>query len=108
VTLLPGEEDFGIVPLEAQACGRPVVALGRGGAQETVIDGETGTLVEDRSAEAFADAIARTLGRPFDRATIRAHAEGFSRQRFGDEMQTLIEGVSSDLSTAAPIGAGGA
>jgi hypothetical protein len=44
------------------------------------------------SAEAFADAIARTLDRPFDRAGIRAHAERFSRQRFGDEMQTLIDG----------------
>jgi len=107
VTLLPGEEDFGIVPLEAQACGRPVVALGRGGAQETVVDGETGTLVEDLSAAAFADAIARTLDRPFDRATIRSHAERFSRQRFGDQMQTLIEDTSIDQSVAAPVGAGG-
>ena len=45
--LLPGEEDFGIVPVEAQACGRPVVALGRGGALETVVDGVTGVLVPD-------------------------------------------------------------
>ena len=107
VTLLPGEEDFGIVPLEAQACGRPVVALGRGGAEETVIDGETGTLVDDLSAEAFADAIGRTLDRPFDRAGIRAHAERFSRQRFGDEMQTLINGVSTEPSAVAPINGGG-
>src|SRR6185369_1076925 len=77
VTLLPGEEDFGIVPLEAQACGRPVVALGRGGAVETVVDGETGALVDDLSAEAFADAIARTMNRLFDRGRIRAHAERF-------------------------------
>jgi len=47
VVLLPGEEDFGIVPLEAQACGRPVVALGRGGALETVRHGETGLLVHE-------------------------------------------------------------
>ncbi len=46
-TILPGEEDFGIVPVEAQACGRPVVALGRGGALDTVIDGETGVLFAD-------------------------------------------------------------
>jgi glycosyltransferase involved in cell wall biosynthesis len=90
LTLLPGEEDFGIVPLEAQACGRPVVALGRGGAVETVIDGETGALVDDLSAEAFADAIARTMNRAFDRGRIRAHAERFGRKRFGDEMEALM------------------
>src|SRR4029077_3856519 len=55
MTLLPGEEDSGIVPPEAQACGRPFVALGRGGALETVVPGETGVLVEESTAEAFAD-----------------------------------------------------
>jgi glycosyltransferase involved in cell wall biosynthesis len=95
VTLLPGEEDFGIVPLEAQACGRPVVALGRGGARETIVDGQTGTLVEEGSAEAFADAIKRTMSRTFDGSTIRAHAERFSRARFGDEMEALIHAESA-------------
>jgi glycosyltransferase involved in cell wall biosynthesis len=90
VTLLPGEEDFGIVPLEAAACGRPVVALNRGGTVETVIPGTTGTLVDDLSPEAFADGIAATIDRTFDRAGIRAHAQRFSRQRFGDEMAALI------------------
>jgi glycosyltransferase involved in cell wall biosynthesis len=91
VTLLPGEEDFGIVPLEAQACGRPVVALARGGARETVIPGETGTLVTEPAAEAFAEGIRTTIDRPFDAHAIRAHAERFSRERFGDDMAALIQ-----------------
>ena len=90
VALLPGEEDFGIVPLEAQACGRPVVALGRGGALETVKHGETGLLVDDLSPAAFADAIGDALGRRFDAAAIRAHAAQFSRTRFADQIATLV------------------
>jgi glycosyltransferase involved in cell wall biosynthesis len=94
VTILPGEEDFGIAPLEAQACGRPVVALGRGGTAETVVPGVTGLLVEDMSPHAFADAIARTVDGHFDGAIIRAHAEHFGRARFGDEIAALIDQMS--------------
>jgi glycosyltransferase involved in cell wall biosynthesis len=90
VVLLPGEEDFGIVPLEAHACGRPVVALGRGGALETVRHGDTGLLVNEPSPEAFADAIAEVVATSFDRSAIRRHAERFGRQRFGDEMEALV------------------
>ena len=90
VTLLPGEEDFGIAPLEAQACGRPVVALGRGGACETVVHGETGLLVDTTGVEPFADAVARAVDTRFDTGAIRRHAERFSRERFGDEMSALI------------------
>jgi glycosyltransferase involved in cell wall biosynthesis len=90
VVLLTGEEDFGIVPLEAHACGRPVVALGRGGAVESVVDGETGVLVSEPTAQAFADAIALVLRRRFDPAAIRAHAEHFSRARFGDQIEQLV------------------
>ncbi|MBW8865906.1 MAG: glycosyltransferase [Acidobacteria bacterium] len=95
VALLPGEEDFGIVPLEAQACGRPVVALSRGGALETVKSGETGLLVDEPSAEAFADAVADAVDRRFDAGTIRRHAEQFSRSRFGDEIAALVAEPSS-------------
>jgi glycosyltransferase involved in cell wall biosynthesis len=94
VVLLPGEEDFGIVPLEAQACGRPVVALGRGGARETVVHGHTGLLVDDLSTRAFADAITEVVAGSFDSAAIRRHAERFSRQRFGDEIETLVQAHS--------------
>jgi glycosyltransferase involved in cell wall biosynthesis len=90
VVLLPGEEDFGIVPLEAQACGRPVVALGRGGATETVIPDQTGLLVNEATSEAFAAAIDAAMSRRFDTATIRAHAERFGRERFGDEIEALV------------------
>jgi glycosyltransferase involved in cell wall biosynthesis len=91
VVLLPGEEDFGIVPLEAQACGRPVVALGRGGAVETVRQNETGLLVDDLSIEAFSDAIANAVRRTFDAGAIRQHAEQFGRERFGDQMEDLVK-----------------
>src|SRR5262249_37486880 len=90
VVLLTGEEDCGIVPREAQAGGRPVVALARGGAVETVVPDETGILVADQTSEAFADAIARAIGRHFDRGRIRRHAEKFSRTRFGDQIEAII------------------
>lgn len=95
VVLLPGEEDFGIVPLEAQACGRPVVALQRGGALETVIPGTTGVLVDDLTAEAFADGVAAAFTTRFDPGTIRAHAERFGRSRFADDLAAVIEAPAS-------------
>ena len=89
--ILPGEEDFGIVPVEAQACGRPVVALGRGGALDTVADGETGILVGDTSVEALADGLLRAASIPWDSGRIRRHAERFSRQRFVNEMRQIVD-----------------
>jgi glycosyltransferase involved in cell wall biosynthesis len=93
--VLPGEEDFGIVPVEAQACGRPVVALGRGGALDTVIDGETGVLVPDTSIESLADGLTRAANTPWDAARIRRHAERFSRQRFIAEIQRVVDDTLS-------------
>ena len=79
--LLPGTEDFGMVPVEAQACGRPVVALARGGALETVVDGVTGVLVQEPSAEAFAEGLARP--RAQEGSGSHSHdAERFSALRF--------------------------
>ena len=81
-TLLPGTEDFGIVPVESQACGTPVVALNDGGARETVSDGSTGVLVDQPTVEAFADGLNRLLATPMDPAAARANALRFSRQQF--------------------------
>jgi glycosyltransferase involved in cell wall biosynthesis len=97
--VLPGEEDFGIVPIEAQACGRPVVALGRGGALETVVDGTTGVLVPDATEDSLAEGMRTAASRPWDSDAIRAHAERFSRERFVREMTTVI-----DETLAAPPG----
>lgn len=91
--LLPGVEDFGIVPLEAQACGTPVVALAEGGALETVIDGTSGTLVGDPSPAAFADGIRRTIEADYDAGRICAHAGRFGRARFDAEFRALVDGV---------------
>jgi glycosyltransferase involved in cell wall biosynthesis len=97
--IMPGEEDFGIVPVEAQACGRPVVALARGGALETVTDGETGVLFADPTADSLADALRRIDGQSFDTARIQARAERFSRDRHARAMQAVI-----DETLAAPVG----
>lgn len=90
VVLLPGVEDFGIAPVEGQACGRPVVALREGGASETVIDGETGVLVAEATVEAFADAVRQVVDGTFDSGAIRHHALRFSRDRFQAELRDQV------------------
>ena len=88
--LFPGEEDFGIVPVEAQAAGVPVIAYGVGGARETVRDGETGVLFAPQTAEALADAIARFESLKLDPQAPRENARGFGRVRFRAEMAAVI------------------
>jgi len=88
--LLPGTEDFGMVPVEAQACGTPVVALGTGGACETVQDGVTGILVGDASVEAFSNGLDRVRSLQRDATVYRAHAEQFSRTRFMTNFRNAV------------------
>jgi glycosyltransferase involved in cell wall biosynthesis len=82
--LFPGEEDFGIVPVEAQACGCPVVALGRGGALETVARGTSGLFFADQIEPALIDAIEAADATPWNPGAIRANATRFSPQAFVD------------------------
>jgi glycosyltransferase involved in cell wall biosynthesis len=104
--LLPGVEDFGLVPVEAQACGCPVVALGAGGACETVVDGETGVLVPDGSVEALTAGLHRALKIQFDPAAIRNHALRFSRDRFKTDFSAVVEDALTSGAGGRGPGAG--
>jgi glycosyltransferase involved in cell wall biosynthesis len=97
--VFPGEEDFGIVPVEAQACGRPVIAFARGGVLETVVDNVTGVLVEDPSVDALASAMDSVETRTFDPGAIRAQAERFGRDRFLTEIATEISALEQNGQT---------
>jgi glycosyltransferase involved in cell wall biosynthesis len=77
--LFPGEEDFGIVPVECMAAGRPVIARAAGGALETVVPGRTGVLVASDDPEAWAAVLGGFRAEEFDAAALRAHALGFDR-----------------------------
>jgi glycosyltransferase involved in cell wall biosynthesis len=87
------EEDFGIVPVEAQACGTPVIAFSIGGAAETVIDGQTGVHFHQQTVPALCAAVERfeTIRSTFDRETIRLHALKFSTQRFRRDFRNFVE-----------------
>lgn len=89
--VFPGEEDFGITPVEAMACGRPVVALGRGGVTETVVDGHTGIFFECQNVESLVDAVQRCAETDWDVAHIRERAEKFSIPRFIEGMDRSIQ-----------------
>ena len=85
--IFPGTEDFGLVPVEAQACGCPVIAYGEGGATETVIEGETGLFFRGASAASLCEAVQQFERRPWDPVKAVANGRRFSRSRFLSEWQ---------------------
>jgi len=89
--LLPGVEEFGIAAVEAQAAGLPVIAVGRGGVCETVLDGVTGILLEDDGADAFARVIRQGAFDNFDARIIRRHALDFSPEKFRSRLRTEVD-----------------
>lgn len=88
--IFPGEEDFGIVPVEAQACGCPVIAYGRGGALETVEQGTTGCFFEDADEESLIEGILRFEKKEWDPQAARKNALRFDKSRFQSQIQDLI------------------
>jgi glycosyltransferase involved in cell wall biosynthesis len=88
--IVPGIEDFGIVPVEALACGKPVVCCGSGGVTETVTDGETGLYFWPQRPEALAEAIVRSEALCWDQDRLRRSALRFSRERFRAGMREFL------------------
>ena len=88
--LFPGFEDFGITPLEAQAAGRPVIAFARGGALDTVKEGQTGLFFREQSVDALVEAIEQCERQTFNPAAARANAMQFSIPRFRQELGDFV------------------
>jgi glycosyltransferase involved in cell wall biosynthesis len=91
--IFPGEEDFGIVPVEAHAAGRPVIAYAAGGALETNIDGVTGVFFKEKNAESLIDAVQRfvDMEKVFDSQTIRSKALNYEKRIFKETIRNYVE-----------------
>ena len=97
--ILPGEEDFGLVPLEAAAAGRPTIAFRGGGALETIVAGATGEFFDEPMPNRWRRRCGRFEAARYDPARLRAHAETFAPQRFIERLRAIVDRVRAE---AAP------
>jgi glycosyltransferase involved in cell wall biosynthesis len=88
--IFPGEEDFGITPLEAQASGRPVIAFGKGGVLETVVDKETGVFFNEQTIDSLKRAVNEFKSINFNKNKIRQHALQFDEEIFKEKIKKYI------------------
>jgi glycosyltransferase involved in cell wall biosynthesis len=98
--LFPSTDDFGMAPLEAMACGTPIVAHRSGGALDTVTDGRTGVFFDELSPKAVSDAISRLADSAIDVNDVRARAEEFSGAKFAERMKEIVSEYSRSEGTA--------
>ena len=98
--IFPGEEDFGMVPVEAMASGRPVVAFGRGGATETVAPGVSGVFFAEQTVETISSAVRSLDAIEIDPEKIAAHASQFGREQFFQKMRAHVDGLLAEKSRA--------
>jgi glycosyltransferase involved in cell wall biosynthesis len=103
--ILPGEEDFGLVPLEAAAAGRPTIAYRGGGALETIVEGETGAFFDEPNPESLAAALRAFDASRFDARRLRAHAERFAPAQFVERLRGIVERVYADRASTFEKGA---
>ncbi|NLG26405.1 MAG: glycosyltransferase family 4 protein, partial [Chloroflexi bacterium] len=89
--VFPGEEDFGITPLEASSAGRPVIAYAAGGALDTVVEGVTGLFFREPTPESLAQAVRRLEPSAYAPAVLRAHAERYSVAAFQRQLASALE-----------------
>jgi glycosyltransferase involved in cell wall biosynthesis len=104
--IMPGVEDFGIVPLEAMACGRPAVVFAEGGGSETVIHGETGVVFEEPTPASLRAAIDSLQGISFNTLALRARAEAHSQAAFEARFRAFVERVLTGWRAAGEPAAG--
>ena len=100
--LFPGIEDFGIVSVEAQAAGVPVIAFGKGGAVETVVDGKTGCFFNEPFCHSLCSAIEHFESAKWDPTLCRSNAMRFSRNEFLNQMKQILKTEASERSTSLP------
>jgi len=93
--ILPGEEDLGLVPIEASAAGRPTIAFRGGGARETVVEGVTGEFFNEPEAESLAAVLRSFDASRYDPQRLRAHAAQFSPQQFIERLRAIVESTQA-------------
>ncbi len=101
--VFPGEEDFGIAPVEAMAAGRPVIAYAGGGALDTVLDGRTGRLFSPQTVDALSDVLERFDPDAFDPRMIHEHATSFDTASFQDAFAAYVERALGERTHDTPV-----